>query len=114
MMKSLNEFATANAGVPIYAYGLTFNDEPAGAPKSPPLRGAEDQRAAATVPVDAKLATDWGATEFPFAVITDAAGVVRFAGPIPADAFKGDGYIQRAIERMYSLSAIEQQKGDLH
>jgi thiol-disulfide isomerase/thioredoxin len=114
MMKSLTEFATANAAIPIYAYGLMFNDEPAGAPKPPNSHVVEDPRTAPTGLVDAKLATDWGATEFPYAVITNAGGIVQFAGPVPADAFKGDGYIQRVIERMYSQSAGKQQEGDTH
>ncbi len=100
MMKSLTEFAKVNKETPIHAYGLVFEDDsviPAGPGHDLLMK---ELRGTSTFVVPASTAADLGAVEFPLGIVLDKAGKVRFIGAIPGDAFNGDGYIPKVIERM--------------
>jgi thiol-disulfide isomerase/thioredoxin len=114
MMKSLGAFAAANAAVPVYAYGLIFHEGPVESTKTAAVKQLDETRGTPTALVDAAVAAQWGATDFPYAVVTDGRGVVQFAGTVPTDAFKGDGYIQRVIERMFTVAASRQLEDGTH
>ena len=59
----------------------------------------------ATLVVPAAAAKALGAIDFPLGVVVDHGGVVRFIGPIPADAFNGDGYVSKVLTRMLGKAA---------
>lgn len=100
MMKTLTEFARVNKDTPIPAYGLVFEDDsvipvPAGHEK---LLG--ELQGTLTLVVPAATPAAFGAVDYPLGLVLDQSGIVRFIGAIPGDAFNGDGYMQKAIERM--------------
>ncbi len=100
MMKTLTEFAKLNKGTPIHAYGLVFEDDSV----IPSAQGHDlllkELQGTSTFVVPASTVSDLGVVEFPLGVVLDKEGKVRFIGAIPGDAFNGDGYIPRVIERM--------------
>jgi hypothetical protein len=54
--------------------------------------------------VPVATAQSLGVLDFPTAVVVDGEGVIRFIGMIPADAFNGDGYIGKVIQRMVATN----------
>ncbi|HUB28781.1 MAG TPA: hypothetical protein VL967_03750 [Terracidiphilus sp.] len=99
MMPTLTEFGAANAGTPIYAYGLVFR---ASGEQAAPDSQKDQKELAGTdvVEVSEETARSFGTTDYPLGIVVDHAGVIRFIGVLPGDAFNGDGYMAKVITRM--------------
>ena len=106
-MKTVTEFSRVNADTPIRAYGLVFHDD-FGVPE-PKLVEPDwkDMDGTATLVVGSGTARSLGAMDFPFGVVLDHNGVVRFVGALPDNAFNGDGYIELVLMRMAVNMATE-------
>jgi thiol-disulfide isomerase/thioredoxin len=101
MMPTVTQFGAANAGTPIYAYGLMFK---AGGEETDP--GAEkDLLGTDVMEVSEETARSFGTTDYPLGIVVDHTGVIRFIGVIPSDAFNGDGYMEKVITRMVGVQA---------
>ncbi len=100
MMKTLTAFAVANGHTPIHAYGLMFAEDPGGAANTSHEDAAKDVQGTATLLVAPETAKAFGAVDYPLAVVVDHAGTVRYVGVIPANAFDGNGYMERVLTRM--------------
>jgi hypothetical protein len=99
MMTTMTQFGAANADTPVFAHGLIFRengDETAADPEKE-LLGTD------VVEVSEETARRFGTTDYPLGIVVDHAGVIRFIGVIPADAFNGDGYMEKVITRMVGV-----------
>jgi len=99
MMPIMTQFAAVNAETPIYAYGLIFKE--AGEETAPDTE--KELLGTDVMEVSAETAHSFGATDYPLGIVVDHAGVIRFIGVIPSDAFNGDGYMEKVITRMVSV-----------
>jgi thiol-disulfide isomerase/thioredoxin len=109
MMPTMTQFGEVNAGTPIYAYGLIFK---ADGEESPPDTEKELQ-GTDVMEVSEETARSFGTTDYPLGIVVDHAGVIRFIGVIPGDAFNGDGYMERVITRMVGVQ-VRKLPGDSH
>jgi len=100
MMKTLTAFVVANRDVPIHAYGLMFPDESVMGAQPLPEAKLKEMQGTATLLVPAETAADFAALDYPLGIVVDKAGLIRFIGVVPGDAFNGDGYIEKVITRM--------------
>jgi thiol-disulfide isomerase/thioredoxin len=91
MMLTMTQFEAANADTPIRAYGLMF-DEP-GEEMAPETK--KELRGTDVMEVSAETARSFGASDYPLGILVDRAGVIRFIGVLPSDAFDGGGYMGR-------------------
>jgi thiol-disulfide isomerase/thioredoxin len=99
MMPTMTQFGVANADTPIYAYGLIFKEDGEEA-----ASGAEkDLLGTDVMEVSEQTARTFGTTDYPLGIVVDHAGVIRFIGVIPSDAFNGDGYMEKLITRMVGV-----------
>jgi hypothetical protein len=105
MMKPLTDFSKVNASTPLHAYGLMFHEETESMGQAPHEESLKELQGMATFLVPVATAQSLGVLDFPTAVVVDGEGVIRFIGMIPADAFNGDGYIGKVIERMVASSS---------
>jgi len=104
--KTLTQFAAANSDTPIHAYGLIFADnfgaDDFGAPgqsASTHEENLKDLAGTSTLLVTPAAARSLGGIDYPLGIVVDKAGIVRFVGVLPVDAFNGDGYIEQVIVR---------------
>jgi hypothetical protein len=100
MMKTLTAFVVANRDVPIHAYGLMFPDESVMGAQPLPEAKLKEMQGTATLLVPAETAANFAALDYPLGIVVDKAGLIRFIGVVPGDAFNGDGYIEKVITRM--------------
>jgi hypothetical protein len=100
MMKTLTAFVVANREVPIHAYGLMFPDESVTGAQPSREANLKELRGTATLLVPAETAATFAALDYPLGIVVDKAGLIRFIGVVPGDAFNGDGYIEKVITRM--------------
>jgi thiol-disulfide isomerase/thioredoxin len=105
MMKTLTEFAEANKETPIHAYGLVFEDDAVLPDKNAHRALLDELNGSSTLVVPDSTPALVGAREYPFGIVLDTTGAVRFLGPIPSDAFNGDGYISKVLVRMASTQS---------
>jgi hypothetical protein len=99
MMPTMMQFGLANADTPIYTYGLIFkeSDEETSPDSEKELSGSD------VMEVSEETARTFGTTDYPLGIVVDHAGVIRFIGVIPSDAFNGDGYMEKVITRMVGV-----------
>ena len=100
MMKTLTDFAAVNGDVPVYAYGLTFEDDPEGGAQATHEDNLKDLEGTETLVVSADTAKTLGAMDFPLGILLDGAGSIRNVEVLPIDAFNGDSYIGKIIKQM--------------
>ena len=111
MMKTLSEFGSANKETPVYAYGLMFLDDPASVGQKPEDKGAaheqnlKEVQGTNTLLLDASDARAMGVLDFPLGIVLDHGGKVQYVGVLPGDAFNGNGYVNKVIERMTASDA---------
>jgi hypothetical protein len=105
MMRTLTTFAAANGDVPIHAYGLMFPDESELPGQPSHEENLKELQGTATLVVAAPTAQTFGAFDYPLGIAIDKAGLIRYIGVIPSDAFNGDGYIEKVITRMVGKTA---------
>jgi thiol-disulfide isomerase/thioredoxin len=103
MMPTMTQFAEANADAdaPVYAFGLIFkeNGETPAPDTQKELLGTD------VLEVSEETAHSFGTTDYPLGIVVDHAGVIRFIGALPSDAFNGDGYMEKVITRMVGVQA---------
>jgi thiol-disulfide isomerase/thioredoxin len=101
MMSTMNQFGVANAKAPLHAYGLLF--EQAGETEMP---GTQKELLGTDVmKISEETADSFGSSDYPLGVVVDHAGIIRFIGVLPADAFNGGGYVEKVITRMAGARA---------
>ncbi len=105
MMKTLTAFVVANRDVPIHAYGLMFHDESVTGAQALPEAKLKELQGTATLLVPAETAATFAALDYPLGIVVDKAGMVRFIGGLPSDAFNGNGYIEKVLTRMAGKTA---------
>jgi thiol-disulfide isomerase/thioredoxin len=99
MMPTMTQFGAANAETPIHAYGLIFKESgEETAPDTEKVLSGTD-----VMEVSEETARTFGTTDYPLGIVVDHAGVIRFIGVIPSDAFNGDGYMEKVITRMVGV-----------
>lgn len=106
MMKTLTEFAKVNATTPLFAYGLAFVDMSIIPDPDAHSAYLKEMQGTSTLVVPVGTPQTFGVSEFPMAIVVDAAGMIRFIGPISADAFNGNGYIEKVIQRMVPAGTV--------
>jgi hypothetical protein len=104
MMRTLTSFGAANGDVPIHAYGLMFPDQSVAGEHPSQEENFKELQGTATLVVSAATAHIFGALDYPLGIVIDKAGLIRYIGVIPGDAFNGDGYIEKVIMRMTGKS----------
>jgi hypothetical protein len=122
MMKAVTGFAVGHAGANIHAYGLVFHDDAqasglaaqtgsyAGSGTEP--GNFKDLLGTPTLLVAPGTVQGFGATDFPFAVVTDGAGKVRYAGAVPANAFEANGFMEVLVGRVVADEKARDEDGD--
>jgi thiol-disulfide isomerase/thioredoxin len=96
MMPAMTRFRAANAETPIHAYGLIFKQP--GEETTPDTQ--KDLLGMDAMQVSAETAQRFGASDSPLGIVVDHAGMIRFIGVLPGDAFNGGGYIVNVISRV--------------
>jgi len=110
MMKTLTEFGKVNATTPLHAYGLMFHEDvDTQGQTTPHATNFKDVQGTETFVVPPSTAQTFGVLDYPTAVVVDGHGVIRFIGMLPADAFNGDGYVSKVIQRM--VAAAQARRG---
>jgi hypothetical protein len=99
MMPTMTQFGVVNAETPIYTYGLIFKQS--GEESAPGVE--KDLIGNDVMEVSEDTARSFGTTDYPLGIVVDHAGVIRFIGVIPGDAFNGGGYMERVITRMVGV-----------
>ena len=99
MMPVMTQFGAANVDTFIHAYGLIFKEpgEQAAPDAQKELIGTD------VMEVSPETAHSFGSGDYPLGVVVDHAGVIRFIGVLPSDAFNGDGYMEKVITRMIGV-----------
>jgi hypothetical protein len=77
-----------------------FPDESVTGVQPLPEAKLKEMQGTATLLVPAETAADFAALDYPLGIVVDKAGLIRFIGVVPGDAFNGDGYIEKVITRM--------------
>jgi hypothetical protein len=101
MMTTMTQFGVANEGTPIHAYGLIFKEP--GEEMAPTTRKA--LLGTQVMEISGETAHSFGRSDYPLGVVVDHAGMIRFIGALPSDAFNGDGYMDKVITRMVGAEA---------
>ncbi len=99
MMQPLSAFLIRNMTEKIHAYGLLALD--ADETTADPFTDDRFKDLLHTPTLTTPSATlgSFGAATFPFVVITDGAGRIRFLGAVAQNAFDAGGFVEQVIER---------------
>jgi len=103
MMTTMTSFAAVNSDTPIHAYGLMFTEDEA---EPLPEKEVKELRGTLTMVVPAETARSFGAIDYPLGIVVDKAGLIRYIGVIPGDAFSGGGFIEKFITRMAAKGGV--------
>jgi len=104
LMKTLTEFGKVNATTPLHAYGLMFHEDEDTGGQAPHAPTFKELQGTETFVVPETTAQTFGILDYPTAVVVDRNGLIRFIGMLPADAFSGDGYVSKVIQRMVAAA----------
>jgi hypothetical protein len=107
MMQPLNNFLLRNNADEIHAYGLLAMDADEAA--TDPFQDDKFQDLLHTPTLTTPLSTleTFGAVNFPFVVVADGAGRIRFLGTVAVNAFDAGGYVEQFIEKSILKRASE-------
>jgi len=112
MVKTMTKFAIVNSEAPIHVYGLLYSDDSqAGARDTAKVLHAENEKQLADTPtleVPTQTAKTFGVVDDPLGIVVDSSGTIRFIGVLPGDAFNGNGYIEKVLERMFPKAASKE------
>jgi hypothetical protein len=97
MMQPLSEFLVRNNAAGIHAYGVLALDADETAADPFKNDSFKDLLHTPTLTTPTTLET-FGAVNFPFAVITDGSGTIRYLGTVAQNAFDAGGFVERVIE----------------
>jgi tetratricopeptide (TPR) repeat protein len=107
MMQPLSDFLLRNNTENIHAYGLlALNEEETTAD---PFKGDsfKDLLHTPTLTTSSDTLRTFGAVSFPFLVITDGAGRIRFLGAVSQNAFDAGGFVEQVIDRNAGKGALD-------
>ncbi len=105
MMKPLNEFLVRNSANRVHAYGLMALDE-AHANEDPFQQDRfKELLKTPTLMTTAATLQAFGAVAYPFTVVTDSAGRIRYLGIVPANAFDSGGFVEQLLDKIALKSA---------
>ena len=99
MMQPLNDFLLRKNTENIHAYGLlALNEEET---TTDPFKddSFKDLLHTPTLTTSSDTLRTFGAVSFPFLVITDGAGRIRFLGTVSQNAFDAGGFVEQVIDR---------------
>ena len=98
-MQPLSDFLIRNNAAEIHTYGLLAMDADEAA--TDPFRDNKFKDLLHTPTLTTPSATldTFGAVSFPFVVITDGAGRIRFLGTVAGNAFDAGGYVEQFIQK---------------
>lgn len=99
MMPTMTQFGQVNMDTLIHAYGLIFKEP--GEQQAPDTQ--KELLGTDVLEVSPETARSFGYGDYPLGVVVDHAGVIRFIGVLPSDAFNGDGYMEKVITRMIGV-----------
>jgi hypothetical protein len=107
MMEPLSSFLIRNSAYDIHAYGLLALDADETAIN--PFAGDSFKDLLRTPILTTPSATleSFGAVSFPFLVITDGIGRIRFLGTVAQNAFDAGGFVEQVIDRNAGKGAPE-------
>ena len=99
MMQPLSDFLIRNNTGKIHSYGLLALDADEAA--TDPFKNDSFKELLQTPILTTPSATlqSFGAVSFPFLVITDGAGRIRFLGTVSQNAFDAGGFVEQVIDR---------------
>lgn len=99
MMQPLNEFLNRNNAAGIHAYGLLAldTDEATADPFKDDI--FKDLLHTPILTTPSATLQAFGAVSFPFVVITNSSGRIRFLGPVARNAFDAGGFVEQFIDR---------------
>ena len=100
MMKPLTEFAKVKKMGPVRAFGLVFEDDSMIPEHAGHEQLLKELKGTATLVVSPTTVQTFSADEFPLAIVLDGHGTVRFIGILPANAFDGNGYLEKTIQKI--------------
>ena len=102
-MQPLNDFLNRNNAAGIHTYGVLALDAEETA--TDPFQGDrvgdrfKDLLHTPTLTTPSATLESFGAVTFPFVVITDGAGRIRFLGAVAQNAFDAGGFVEQVVER---------------
>jgi hypothetical protein len=99
MMQPLNDFLLHNNAEKIHAYGLLALDADEMSADSFKSDSFKDLLHTPTLTTSSDTLRTFGAVSFPFLVITDGAGRIRFLGTVSQNAFDAGGFVEQVIDR---------------
>jgi hypothetical protein len=99
MMQPVNDFLLRNNTEKIHAYGLLALD--ADEMSADPFKSDsfKDLLHTPTLATSSDTLRTFGALSFPFLVITDGTGRIRFLGTVSQNAFAAGGFVEQVIDR---------------
>jgi len=104
MMQPLNEFLTRNNAGDIHTYGLLALDADQTATDPFKSDSFKDLLHTPTLTTSSDTLRTFGAVSFPFVVITDGAGRIRFLGTVVQSAFDPGGFVEQIIDKNVAKS----------
>lgn len=109
MMGPLTQFAFRNGDSHFNAYGIMIPYKVSEGGEAPKDEHLKDLKGTPTFVTTDAAADQLGATDYPFAIVTDRTGIVRYVGTIPSNAFDPGGYMETTLDRITggSSSATE-------
>jgi hypothetical protein len=99
MMQPLDEFLTRNNVSDIHTYGLLALDADQTATDPFKSDSFKDLLHTPTLTTSSDTLRIFGAVSFPFVVITDDAGRIRFLGTVAQSAFDSGGFVEQVIDK---------------
>jgi hypothetical protein len=99
MMQPLNEFLTRNNVSDIHTYGLLAVDADQTATDPFKSDSFKDLLHTPTLTTSSDTLRTFGAVSFPFVVITDGTGRIRFLGTVALSAFDAGGFVEQVIDK---------------
>jgi len=99
MMEPLMSFLLRNSAYDIHAYGLLALDEDETATDPFGNDRFKDLLRTPTLTTPSAMLESFGAVSFPFIVITDGTGRIRFLGTVSQNAFDAGGFVEQVIDR---------------
>lgn len=99
MMEPLSSFLIRNSAYDIHAYGLLALDADETAVDPFGNDSFKDLLRTPILTTPSATLPGFGAVSFPFIVITDGTGRIRFLGTVSQNAFDAGGFVEQVIDR---------------
>jgi hypothetical protein len=99
MMQPLMSFLVRNSAYDIHAYGLLALDADEAATDPFGNDSFKDLLRTPTLTTPAATLQSFGAVSFPFIVITDGTGRIRFLGTVSQNALDAGGFVEQVIDK---------------